>query len=304
MAHEIHRILRAFAAQPWFIDPRKAEQIVAMLEFRAIAGPRAEPYRRKEAAMRTQEVRTDRGRVAVISLYGAILPRAESIQDVSQSAALMVPFQTAFREAANDPGISGIVLDIDSPGGQGDLVPETVAMIRKARRADRPIVAAANTLAASAAYWIASAADELVVTPSGEVGGIGAYILHEDISEALAALGVRMQFIREGARKFEANPFEPLSDQARTALQARVRYMYDLFVKDVATGRHVAESVVRADPEESDKHFGGGRIYPAKEAVRFGMADRVATLDETVARLMQSSRRNGSRAAMERKRIF
>lgn len=284
MAHEIRRVLRAFAGQAWYIDPRKAEQIVAVLEMRALSGPRSEPFR-KDAAIPRQTLATPTGNVAVLGLYGPILPRAQALQDVSQTAALMTEFQQAFRQAAADSSVKAIVLDVDSPGGQVDLVPETAAMIRAARRPDRPIVAVANTLAASAAYWIASAAEELVVTPSGEVGSIGVYVLHEDVSQTLETLGVRMTFISEGPRKVELNPFEPLTAEARAALQASVRYTYDMFVADVAKFRNVPQSVVRADPEKSDKHFGGGRVYPAKEAVRLGMADRVATLDETVMRL-------------------
>jgi len=307
MAHEIKRILRAFSAQAWFIEPRKAEQIVAMLEMRAAAGPRQTPFRAEGSlvpAESRRDIRTARGNIAVISLYGAIMPRAEAVQDVSQAAALIVPFQSAFRRAASDPDVVGIVLDIDSPGGQVDLVPETAAMIRAARRPDRPIVAIANTFAASAAYWIASAAEELVVTPSGEVGSIGVYVLHQDISEALSSSGIQMQFISEGPRKVEGNPFEPLSDEARAALQATVRYFYDLFVADVAKGRHVPESVVRGDPEKTDKHFGGGRTYPAKEAVRLGMADRVATIDEVVANIISRSRNSGKRASSASRRII
>ncbi|MGR9317296.1 S49 family peptidase [Rhizobium leguminosarum] len=303
MAHEIRRVLRAFAAQPWFMDPRKAEQIVAMLELRAANGPRSEPYRKNSAAVREQ-VRTTKGTVAVFNLFGPIMPRAESLEDVSQQAALLVPFQKAFTESAADPTLAGMVINIDSPGGWMDLVPETAAMIRKARRPDRPIVAVANTLAASAAYWIASAADELIVTPSGEVGSIGVYVVHQDISERLAAEGIRMQFFAEGPRKTEVNPFEPMSQEAGKALQARVRYGYDLFVADVAKGRKVSEAVVRADPEKSDKHFGGGRVYGAKEAVRLGMADRVATLDETITRLIGGGARQSARAAAERNRFL
>lgn len=295
MAHELRRVLRAFASQPWFIDPRKAEQIVAVLEMRALSGPRVEPYR-KDAAIPRQTLTTPTGSIAVLGLYGTILPRAQAMQDISQSAALMTEFQQAFRQVASDSSIKAIVLDIDSPGGQVDMVPETAAMIRNASRADRPIVAVANTLAASAAYWIASAADELVVTPSGEVGSIGVYVLHEDVSQFLESVGVTMTFISEGPRKVEASPFEPLSDEAKAALQANVRYFYDMFTADVAKGRKVSQAIVRADPEKTDKHFGGGRVYPAKTAVALGMADRVATLDETVTRLSRASAGSTGRA--------
>lgn len=288
MAHEIKRLLRAFASQPWFIEPRKAEQIIAALELRANYGVRAEPYRAEPAQRPAPSASV--GNVAVIRLYGPILPRAEAVKDVSQASALMTEFQQAFRSVASDPNVSAIVLDIDSPGGQVDLVPETAAMVMKARRADRPIVAVANTLAASAAYWIASAADEISVTPSGEVGSIGVYTVHEDVSELLAAEGVRVTFISEGPRKVEGNPFEPLGAEARAALQANVKHFYDMFTADVAKGRNVALSVVKADPESSDAHFGGGRVYPAKQAVKLGMADRVETLDEAILRLQRKSR--------------
>lgn len=283
MSHEIRRVLSAFASQPWFIEPHKAEQILAMLEFRAAFGPRSEAYR-EGAAARSPQGETQ-GTVDVINMFGAIVPRATALEDVSQQAVSLERFQRAFKDAAARPNSAGIVLNLDSPGGQIDLVPETVAMIRKARRANRPIVAVANTYAASAAYWLASAADEIAVTPSGEVGSIGVYMLHQDLSKALEMEGVRLTFVKEGPRKTEINLFEPLSEEARTALQARVRDGYDMFVADVARGRRVSASVVRADPEKGGKHFGGGRMYGAKKAVELGMADRVATLDETIERL-------------------
>lgn len=288
MPHEIHRLLRAFAAEPWFIDPRRAAQIVSLLEWRALNGPRAEPYRAEPAPRPGSSVISEG--IAVLPLYGPIMPRAEAVRDVSQPTALLSEFQSAFRAVAAMPSIKGIVLDIDSPGGQVDLVPETAAMIRGARRAGRPIVAVANTLAASAAYWIASAADSISVTPSGEVGSIGVYTVHEDISEAMAAEGIRMTFISEGPRKVEGNPFEPLDAKAKAALQANVRHFYEMFVADVAKGRGVSVETVKGDPEKAGSHFGGGRVYPAGLAVSLKMADRVETLEQVVARLQGKSR--------------
>jgi len=284
MPHEIRRVLRAFATRPWFIEPRKAAEIVAMLQLRASLGPRTERYR-AEPAGREPLSQTAAGSIAVLKLYGTIVPRMERLEDVSQTAASLVEFGTAFDAAAANPNTRAIVLDVDSPGGTVDLVPETAARIRGAKREDRPIVAVANTIAASAAYWIASAADELVVTPSGEVGSIGVYTVHEDVSEMVKAMGVNVTFIAEGPRKVEGNPFEPLTPEARNALAGVVRYYYDMFVKDVAKARGVSTAVVRADPEKTDKHMGGGRVYPAQMAVDLGMADRVETLDEVIERL-------------------
>ncbi|NOX39769.1 MAG: S49 family peptidase [Alphaproteobacteria bacterium] len=299
MSHEITRILRAFSSTAWFIEPRKAEQIVAMLEFRAAHGPRSEPAfpDRPKAAEGSSTV----GTIRVLRIHGAILPRTAQLDDISGPGAVSLEaFQKNFREAAADPNTKAIILDVDSPGGQVDLVPETVAMIHAAKRADRPIIAVANTMAASAAYWLASAADELVVTPSGMVGSIGVYMLHEDISKRLEAEGIAPTFIYEGPRKVEGNPFEPLNAEARAALQASVRHYYEMFTKDVAKSRGVPVSVVRADPEATDKHFGGGRVYHAAEAVKLGMADRVATIDDTIRR---ASGRKARNAGVERRRL-
>ncbi|GAB5506673.1 MAG: hypothetical protein Rhirs2KO_18360 [Rhizobiaceae bacterium] len=293
MPHEIRRILRAFSSQPWFIEPRAADKIIAILEYRAAHGPRAEPYRDEPAAKPTS--REDRGKIAVVNLMGPIVPRSSGVDDISgPTVASMERFGALFDQVADDKDVTAIVLNIDSPGGSVDLVPETAAKIRAARREDRPIIAVANTLAASAAYWLASAADELVVTPSGEVGSIGVYMLHQDVSAALEREGVKLTFISEGPRKTEGNPFEPLGKEAAAALQETARYYFDMFAKDVAAHRRVDVSVVTADPENAEQHFGGGRVYPAKTAVKLGMADRVESL-ESVLRRLQSGRPAGNR---------
>lgn len=298
MAHEIDRVMRAFASEAWLIDPRKAEQIVALLALRSESGPRAEPFRSEDQPQ--YSVSSQEGRIAVIRLYGTIAPRAAAVKDVSQTAALMTDFQAAFRKLSIDPSVRAIVLSIDSPGGNVALVPETARMIYDARKEGRPIIAVANTLAASAAYWIAAAADEIVVTPSGEVGSVGVYTVHQDVSERLSKEGVRMQFVAAGPRKVEGNPFEPLDDVARQALMDRVRTSYDMFTSDLAKFRGVPVKVVRADPESSDEHFGGGRVYDGPRAVRLGMADRVETFDATLERLNSKSRRKTDTA---RKRL-
>ncbi len=293
MAHEITRILAAFSKTAWFMHPSKAEQIIAMLEMRA-SGPFEKPAGTRPAAEPEKN-----GKIAILKLQGTILPRT-SLDLSDPGGVSLVAFQGQFRSVANDTNVKAIILEIDSPGGQVDLVPETVAMIRAAKRADRPIIAIANTMAASAAYWIASAADELVVTPSGEVGSIGVYMLHQDVSQALEAEGVKMTFISSGPRKTEGSPFEPLDDVALAALQVSVADYYDMFTKDVAKARGVPVSVVRADPEKSEQHFGGGRCYTAKRAVALGMADRVATLEETITRV---SRKSARRTDIARRRL-
>jgi signal peptide peptidase SppA len=153
-------------------------------------------------------------------------------------------------------------------------------------RAEKRVVACVNSLAASAAYWLACAANEMVVTPGGQVGSVGVYMMHADVSKKMEMEGVKTTFVQAGAFKTEGNPFEPLSAEARAAIQEQVDAYYGMFVKAVAGGRGVAQSAVRDG-------FGQGRMVMAAEAVKMGMADRVATLDATLGRLLMKGARAG-----------
>lgn len=214
-----------------------------------------------------------RQNVAVLPIYGVIMHRP-SMQVSSGGGFNIQRFRSQFRAAVENPNISGIVLDVDSPGGSVDGVEEISREIYQARKQKR-VVAVANTLAASAAYYIATAAEELAVTPSGEVGSIGVYMLHQDMSSAYEQQGIKNTLIKAGKYKAEGNPWMGLDDDAKASLQNQIEAHYDMFVKAVGRNRNVSVDTVR-------NGFGEGRTVMAKEAVKLGMADKVATLDEVL----------------------
>jgi signal peptide peptidase SppA len=228
------------------------------------------------------------GGVGVLPLYGTLFPRANLVTQMSGGTSLQ-QFQSAFRAMAADSSVGAIVLDVDSPGGMTDLVPEVAADIRAAR-SRKPVVAVANTDAASAAYWIASQASELVVTPSGMVGSIGVFAIHDDISRAQEQAGVTTSLVSAGKYKVEGNPFEPLTEEARGAIQSVVDEFYGMFVRDVARGRRTEVAAVRAG-------FGEGRMVTARHAVEQGMADRVDTIDNVIGGLLKQMRAGKQAAA-------
>jgi signal peptide peptidase SppA len=219
-------------------------------------------------------------KIALISVQGGLTPRGSWFGTSLTGLAAQV------RRAAADADVASIVLDIDSPGGTVSGTPEAAAAVREAA-AQKPVVAIANTLAASAAYWIGSQASEFVMTPSADVGSIGAMILHQDVSGMLEQWGIRMTTIRseQSPLKNETHPFAPLSEEAQAFLQQRANEAGADFIKAVASGRRVSQTKVRED-------FGQGRVFGAREAVERGMADRVATLDDVVASL---AKKMGSR---------
>lgn len=297
MPHEIERILAAVAGRVWLIDEDKGAEIAGFLALRAAGEPTAWDGAENAPIYAADPIKGRRGPIHVLRLHGTIMPRGGMMTAMSGGASLE-QFGRAFDQAADDASAEAIVIDVDSPGGDVSLVSETAEKIYKARRAGRPIIAVANTLAASAAYWIASAADELIVTPSGAVGSVGVYGMHDDLTAAFEKAGIKRTLVRSGPRKAEG-VVGGLDDAARAHRQASADYHYDMFVKAVARNRGVEASVVRADPEETATHFGGGRAYPARLAVRLGMADRVESFESVVARLARG-RPSSARTARAR----
>lgn len=215
--------------------------------------------------------------IAVLPVYGVLAPRLDLVRAASGGTSTE-RLRADLRTAVQDPQVSAIVLDIDSPGGVVTGVPELAADVYAARQ-HKPIIAVANHLAASAAYWIGSAASQLVVAPSGEVGSIGVLVAHEDHSARLAQAGVRVSLISAGRYKGEANPYAPLSDAAREHLQMRVDRLHEEFMGAVARHRGVTPARVQAE-------YGQGRTVMAADALVAGMVDRIATLDTVLAELL------------------
>ena len=263
--------------QSWAILPGKLSVMLDVLRMRADGGRfTPEEIAQQIGAQGSRMSGAAGGNVAVLPLLGVVAQRAGLMME-SSGGTSTDRFGAQFDELVADPSIKGIVLDVDSPGGSVFGVPELAAKIHAAR-GHKPIIAVANSVTASAAYWIASAADELVVTPSGEVGSIGVLAVHEDMSRALDAAGVTVSLVSAGNYKAEGTPTEPLGDEARAAIQQRVDEYYGLFVGAVARHRGVEPAQVRDG-------YGQGRMLGATAAKRAGMVDRIDTLADTIQRL-------------------
>lgn len=293
-------ILMAMASEVWAMEPAK---LLAMIDFMALQASgvkfTAEEIQARIAPQTTAAVARREGAVAIMPLRGVMANRASMLGDIS-GATSSEALQRALKSVRDDDGIKAVVLDVDSPGGsvQGtEELADTIASFKDRK----PIIAQVNANCASAAYWVASAADEIVVTPTGWVGSIGVLTAHDDISAALEQEGIKRTLIASADYKTEASSIFPLSDEARAHMQGQVDAYDRIFVDRVAAGRGVAASAVR-------DQFGKGRMVMAKLAVEAGMADRVATMDQTLARLgvntqPAASRKKAFAAAREKRAL-
>lgn len=181
--------------------------------------------------------------------------------------------EKAYNRGMDDPQVSKIALLIDSPGGE---VAGNFELVEKmvSRRGEKPVRAFANDHAYSAAYSIATASDDIVMSRSGGVGSVGVVIMHAEFSDMMENAGVKITFIYAGKHKVEGNAYEKLSKSAKKRFQKRVDHSYGEFVALVANNRDMEEQAVR-DTE--------ALTYDATEAIEVGFADRVGAFDEEMA---------------------
>ncbi len=226
------------------------------------------------------------GTVAVLPLYGPLDQRGGLLLDWFGGTGLDA-WGAAFDSVVTNDDVAAVVLDVDSPGGSVYGVQETAEKVYQTRKV-KPVIAVADSMMASAAYWIGSSASEVVVTPGGEVGSVGVLALHSDLSKAFEEAGIDNTWIFAGEYKVEGNPLEPLGDEARDFIQKRVDEYYGMFTDAVARNRGKRSKAAKSA-------WGGGRVFGAEEAVSMGLADRVGTLESVVAELTPKRRGTGTR---------
>ncbi len=287
-------VLHAFRKHPWAITPEKFAEIEGFLQGK-VAAPRKLVVRGQKAP----EARGGggvqmAGRIALLPLFGVISQRANLMSEISGGTSAEM-YGRQLEALVADRQVKAIVMVIDSPGGSVLGVPELAAKIN-ALKADKKIVAIADAIAASAAYWLGCQASELNVTPSGQVGSIGVIAQHVDESAANEKAGIKTTLVTAGRYKGEGDPSQPLGDEALAQMQKMVDDYYGMFVRDVARGRGKTENRVKSD-------FGQGRVVLAEEAVSRGMADRVATLDQVLSRLGAGAGTSAAAAQARARRI-
>jgi signal peptide peptidase SppA len=275
--------LPAFVEVPLLPERRaRAKADIRAMEDDGWEPPPPEPY----AAIRSSTAGAG-GAIAVIPVRGTIVQRAEML-DMCEGGTSTEDISRAVNMALADNTVSQILLHIHSPGGSVYGVQELGNELRAARK-EKPIVAVADSLAASAAYWIGCSAGEFYMTPGGEVGSIGVWSAHQNLAEALKAKGIEIKLISAGKFKTEGHPYGPLPDEAAAFMQSRVDDYYTAFTEAVAKGRNVPIAQVRDG-------MGQGRVLGADAAMAEKMVDGVMTFGDVVKK-MQRDQRERDRAA-------
>lgn len=278
-----HIASRVFGT-PLLIARAKLEVILGVLAPR-LAGGTLEPIEPEADPAPLTSITVEK--IAVVSVIGTLVSRSGYL-DAASGLQSYGEISDALASAMDDQTVRGVILDVDSPGGEVGGLFDLVEQIQAVRSAStKPLWAVANESALSAAYAIASTADRLYVTRTSEVGSIGVVAVHIDESGADAKAGLAWTFVFAGDRKVDANAHEPLSERARATIQADVDRLYAEFCAVVAGNRGLTNEAVRGT---------NAAIYRGELAIRAGLADRLGTLDLAIAEMVTELDRTASTA--------
>ncbi len=203
--------------------------------------------------------------VAVIPVVGPLFRYANLFTAISGASSYEV-LAKDFNSALENPDVHSIVLDIDSPGGEVNGCAEFANMIYESR-GTKPIIAYASGDAASGAYWIASACDQIIASETSLLGSIGVVAVYRDSNDqnVLEIVSSQSPYKR----------LDPNSKDGKSRLQSRIDDLASVFIDSIAKHRGV-------DPPTVLKEFGGGDVFVGKNAIRSGLADDIGSLENII----------------------
>jgi signal peptide peptidase SppA len=271
------RIVSMLQDTPWLITEGGLRQILQIMNAHLDGNFDIEKLRQeaKDARRERGSLPSQHGSVGILPLHGPIFPKANLMTELS-GATSMEQFTQDFRELMNNDRVESILLDVDSPGGSSFMLEEMAQEIRAARDV-KPIYSVANTMACSAAYYLASQASEMYASDSSMTGSIGTFMVHTDESQLAENVGIKQTVIKEG--RFKAAEILPLTDESHEYLQSVVKDANDQFIASVAAGRNTTvENVIQ--------NYGEGGVVSAKKALDAGMVDGIRTYDEVLGAML------------------
>ena len=199
-------------------------------------------------------------KIAVVEIKGVILDPQPVVEKLIK-----------FRKNEN---IKAIVLRIDSPGGAVGPSQEIHAEVKKVQR-EKKVLVSVGSAAASGGYYIACAADKILVNPGSITGSIGVIIETLNVEELLQKIGLRPGVIKSGKHKDIGSPIRPMTPEEKKLIQGVIDSVHEQFIQAVAEGRKL--------PVEKIRPLADGRIFSGEQARSLGLVDELGTLQDTIA---------------------
>lgn len=202
-----------------------------------------------------------RDKIAVIEIQGIILDSRDILKSL--------------KRFSEDKNVKGIILRIDSPGGAVAPSQEIYSEVRKIHeKGEKKVVASFGNVAASGAYYIASATDKIISNPGTITGSIGVIMEMSNIQELLDKVGIESYVIKSGQYKDIGSITRPMSEEESRILQSVLDDVHMQFIEDVSKGRGMAMEKV--------KEIANGSIYSGRQAKGLGLVDVLGGFQDAV----------------------
>lgn len=211
--------------------------------------------------------------IAVIPVQGTLMrgvsPAVAKFFGITDTAVL----KDTIEAIAEDDGIHGVVLDIDSPGGSASGILEAAEAIASLART-KPVYASVEGTMASAAYWLGSQAKTIVASKSSKVGSIGVYLPVVDSSESYKAQGVQVELIKNKEAKYKGAGFDgtSLTEDQKEYLGEMVQDIFEDF----------KEAVITARPSVPEKAM-QGQVYLGGRAKGMQLVDVIGSFEDALS---------------------
>lgn len=200
-------------------------------------------------------------RVAVIEVNGLIADDTEYLEQI--------------RRFRRDPSVKGYLVAINSPGGVVGPSQSLYREVKRLREDGIPVVATIGAVGASGGYYVALAADSIFALPGSITGSIGVIMEYPEVSALMEKVGVDVQVVKSAEYKDVGSPFRPLSSTDRQILEGLVTDVYHQFVETVVEERKL--------PVDEARRLADGRIYSGRQALEYGLIDRIGNLQDALA---------------------
>ena len=219
------------------------------------------------------------GEIALVRIQGMLMDSQNIVRQLS--------------DYRHNPGVRGILLRIDSPGGAVAPAQEIYSEIMKLRADHKTVYASMGTVAASGGYYIACAADYVLANPGTLTGSIAAVMAFSNIEELTNKIGVKPVIIKSGKYKDVGSPLRAMNPEERKLLQNVVDDVHQQFVQAVAKGRGLSVSEVN--------EIADGRIMTGQQALKLKLIDELGGLEKTIELLAKKIGVEGRPKVIEEK---
>lgn len=247
------------------------------------------------SALNQVQVRPGQGlfapKIAIVEVEGTLI-NERSVGMFSSSDNPLSLFTQELDAAAADPSVKAVVLRVNSPGGSvgtSDTMYDEVIKFRQ--QTGKPVIASAQEIDASGAYYVSCAADKIVAHPAGIMGSIGVIFEDFDVVGTLNILGIKPETIKSAELKDIGSPFKHMTDKERGVLQGLVDSYFERFKGIVSANRPIKDPAAMALVSD-------GRVFTGQEAVKLHLADQVGRLDDAIALAKQMANAPGASVVM------